>query len=146
MNILFVCHGNINRSIAAHIIFQHYYPEHSVDSAGLRKNGVGALITKQAHKTLNTMGYTCFRAHRAKLITEDMIKKAEIVFYFDSGNYKRLISTFPTHTTKYKCLGDLIGEKRIADPHFDNSHTVVFPMIEEAVKKIGDVYGLLVRG
>ena len=56
MKVLFLCHGNVNRSAAAEIILKQDYPHIEVKSAGLKTTD-GRITAKKMRDVLNAVGY-----------------------------------------------------------------------------------------
>jgi len=117
-NVLFVCHGNINRSAAAHIILEALCLDCYIQSAALKDTKGGELITLKMRKALELAGYPT-RLRRSVPINAEMVEWASIVFYMDNANYRKLMAKFPESVTKFKPLYEYIpGSTRIADPQF----------------------------
>ena len=55
MKVLFLCHGNVNRSAAAEIILRYDYPHIEVKSAGLKTTD-GRITAKKMRDVLNDVG------------------------------------------------------------------------------------------
>lgn len=116
--ILVICHGNVNRSAAAHIILKHYGVE--VDSAGFVNPG--RPMAKKMRLALTKRGYDVeqINAHRSKLVNKSLIAKANLTFFMDKGNMARLMALAPEHASKYRCLASYLTPPglRIPDPGF----------------------------
>lgn len=116
--ILIVCHGNVNRSAAAHIILAHYSLD--VDSAGFVNPG--RPMAKKMRLALTKRGYDQdqIEAHRSKLANKTLIAKANLTFFMDMGNMRRLLKLAPEHQSKFRCLAHYLNPPglRIPDPGF----------------------------
>ena len=89
MKILFVCVGNINRSVAAEIICKKLAPQHEVKSCGL--NGVSNhSITNKMRTVLTGMGYEVPAVQKSTGITQALLDWADWVIVMDKANLKRL--------------------------------------------------------
>lgn len=137
MRILFVCHGNINRSAAGEIILKQLKPEWEVQSAGVREGAGGEKTTLKMRNALQEKGFPS-DGIRSQPLTEGLLGWADIVFYMDSGNLKRLARFNSQHSPKFFPLGELIDRRSIPDPHFsagNEQHKLVIDMLAEALRK-----------
>lgn len=126
--VLFLCHGNINRSVAAELLTKKYFPSIDVDSAGLKDSAGGELISKKMRTVLKeTNDIDSMR--RSKKCNHQMMEWADIVFYMDNGNRKRIEDQFPEYMSKCQSLAACLGIPKIPDPAFskgiDEYHKVV---------------------
>jgi protein-tyrosine phosphatase len=136
MRILFVCHGNINRSSAGEIILKQIKPDWEVQSAGVKEGAGGEKTTLKMRKALQEKGFPS-EGIKSQALTETLLEWADLVFYMDSGNLKRLAKFDPKHSTKLHSLGELTGKRSIPDPHFSSGyeqHKLVVDMISEALQ------------
>lgn len=134
--VLFVCHGNVNRSAAAHIIAQQdYSKELTVKSCGLKTTD-GKITAKKMREALDAKGYKT-EGIRSSVITQAMVDWADYIFYMDDANERRFIDQFG-EMDKAKKLSNLIpGCKKIPDPAFDKgyeTHYKVIDLIKSALK------------
>ena len=137
MKVLFVCHGNIERSASAEIIAQKHYPHWQVLSCGVKATP-GRITGKKMRTALTERGHPT-TGIRSTQITQEMIDWADRVFYMDGGNERRLKEQF----------GEVEHAQRLSD-YVDGANTVPNPgrckdltmhlrivdMIEEALPKI----------
>lgn len=139
MKVLFVCHGNINRSPSAEIIAKKLQPQWEVKSCGL-KTWAGRITAKNMRITLGERGYGA-EGIRSSEITDELVEWADRIFYMDGGNERRFLARFGS-LAKAQRLSDFVdGSDRIPDPTWckdRSTHHRVISMIEEAVGKIGD--------
>lgn len=136
MKILFVCHGNINRSSAGEIILKQLKPDWEVQSAGVKDGAGGEKTTLKMRNSLKEGGFP-FEGIRSQALTENLLEWADLVFYMDNGNLKRLTRFDPKHSVKLHPLGELLGKSSIPDPHFSpgqEQHKLVVAMILEALQ------------
>lgn len=133
--VLFICHGNINRSAAAEIIAKKDYPNLEVKSCGLKARQ-GELTTKKMREALALNGYPT-DGIRSTLITEELVDWADKVFYMDNANEKRFEERFG-ELGKAEKLSNYAEVKRIPDPHFAKGidmHIHVIKLIQKALTK-----------
>jgi len=133
MRILFVCHGNVNRSAAAEIICSKIYPSLEVKSAGLKTKG-GIITAKKTRDLLNLKGYDT-QGIRSTPISKELVGWADIVFYMDNPNHSRLINEFGD-SAKFKRLGLYAGVEKIPDPGFSKGtkvHELAIFLIEKSL-------------
>lgn len=133
MNVLFICHGNVNRSAAAEIITKQNYPQLKVKSCGLKTTN-GKITSKKMRDTLNEFGYVTGGIRSTK-IDRTLVHWADIIFYMDAANLKRLEIAFG-HTPKAHNLGICAGVDRIMDPAFSagrDQHKRVVALIQTAI-------------
>ena len=132
MKVLFVCHGNVNRSPAAQIIAEQQYPFLDVKSCGLKAKE-GTITAKKMRDTLNEFGYYT-NGIRSIQMTMDYWRWADIIFYMDSGNERRLNKAFGL--SKSKRLSDYCDINKIPDPAFSKgreAHKLVIYLIDKAL-------------
>lgn len=113
-NILVVCVGNICRSPIAAALLKHHYPQKHIDSAGL-----SAVVGQHADdKAMAVMALDNIDMsdHIAKQISEDLVKKADLIFTMSINQTKWIESQWPHCRGKTFKLGHWI-DKDIADPY-----------------------------
>lgn len=111
MNVLFVCVGNINRSIAGEVICRkHYSNFHDVKSCGL--NGkAGRSITGKMRGVLRENGYEVPEVQKSVASSEELFSWADIIFGMDTANLRKMLLLYPEHESKFRIIG-------VPDPHF----------------------------
>lgn len=129
-----LCNGNLNRSPAAAKILQRHRPALDVQSAGVAADD-RRLIARKMRTALESFGYDS--GGRSRRITRVMVDWAELVMVMDERNAEKLLRLWPDETVQLKIryVGDLIGVKKIPDPHFAvgiDSHCAVVRQLEEA--------------
>ena len=113
-NILVVCVGNICRSPIAAALLKHHYPQKNIDSAGLSAVvGHHADAKAMAVMALDNIDMS---DHIAKQISEDLVKKADLIFTMSFNQTKWIESQWPHCRVKTFKLGHWI-DKDIADPY-----------------------------
>jgi protein-tyrosine phosphatase len=127
MKVLFLCHGNVNRSAAAEIILKQDYPHIEVKSAGLKTTD-GRITAKKMRDVLNDVGYKT-EGIRSTAVTQELVDWADEIFYMDDANKKRFIDKFGDLPKAQKLSNLIPGVKKIPDPAFadgtDMHHEVV---------------------
>lgn len=139
--ILFVCFGNIYRSPFAQYYAQTLLP----DSVKINSSGYHPISGRVSHQkavdVANEFGIDLSQ-HRSSVITEDMVKQADIVLTFDEQNRKTLINKFPFARKKIYYLGLIPykGPVIIDDPIEGNIYTVreTFKIIKRAIDSLKD--------
>jgi len=134
MKILFLCHGNVNRSAAAEIISRVDYPQHEYKSAGLKTSN-GRITAKKMRDTLAEHNYT--ESIRSSICTQELVDWADKIFYMDDANARRFDDQFPNDTSKARKLSDFLsGVNKIPDPAFAKGtemHHEVIKLIKAAL-------------
>lgn len=138
MKILFVCHGNINRSAAAEIICRKLRPGWEVKSCGVATTD-GKITASKMRAALERAGYE-EQAIRSSVATEQLMEWASVIYYMDHSNLQKLVEQFGDNP-KYQSLAMLAGVERIPDPHFDSNPEAcahVILLLESGIREIRD--------
>ena len=133
--IIFVCHGNICRSVAAEYIFKSLSKEYDVISRATSLEETGNDIYPPMKRELNK-NHIPFDRHYAKRIDYKDYDKADYIFYMDDENYYSLSRMFP-HSNKiypiYKYTSDI---SEIEDPWYTGRFDLVVSQITKCLKDI----------
>ena len=111
--VCFVCTGNTCRSPMAAALYNHLHAQEPTQafSAGLAANE-GEPIALNALLALKSRGVACteennYEAHTAKMLTKEMVDRAEKVYALSSRHYLALCTAFPEEIDKFHLLGDI---------------------------------------
>ena len=138
MNVLFLCHGNINRSAAGEIILKKVKPDWNVKSAALKETKGGHITAKKMREALAELGYDG-TGIRSTPVSQELIDWADVVFYMDDSNEEKLRAKFGEEVFKKSIrMSNLIGLPKIPDPNYAKTnelHKQVIVMLEMALDK-----------
>lgn len=137
MKVLFVCHGNIERSASAEIIAHRMFPNWEVKSCGVAAKN-GRITGKKMRTALAHRGYAT-TGIRSLMITQQMVDWADRIFYMDGGNERRFVEQFGV-VAKAQRLSDYVeGANTVPNPGRCKDltmHLRIADMIVEALPKI----------
>jgi protein-tyrosine-phosphatase len=102
-NVVFVCFGNIMRSPMAELLLKRALAEHGAQGIVVSSAGIHASPGKEAHPwalaAARDFGLSLDR-HRSKLLTAEMMEKADAVFAMDFQNKAELLALYPDRREK----------------------------------------------
>jgi protein-tyrosine-phosphatase/predicted ATP-grasp superfamily ATP-dependent carboligase len=128
---VFVCHGNIMRSPMAERMLKRVLVEHGQEDVDVCSAGMHALPGHEAHPRAQLVGREIGLSldhHRAQLMTEELVNKADAIFAMDFQNKAELLARFPQAERKIFMLSAYAeGSQRyreIDDPYFGGDDEV----------------------
>ena len=135
--IVFVCHGNICRSVAAEYIMKSMTDQYEVISRATSFEEIGNDIYPPMKRELVNNNIP-FERHYARRIDRDDYASADYVFYMDDENYSFLYRMFgddPKIKPIYEWTPSIT---EIEDPWYTGRFNVVVNQITQCVKDILD--------
>ena len=117
IRILFICHGNICRSVMAQCMMQNLVQkaglaeQFEIDSGAVSREEIGNPIYPPARRELGKHGVQVLE-HRARQVTEADYRHFDRLYYMDSSNRRYLERMLPRDPEKIRPL--LSGD--VADP------------------------------
>ena len=131
IKIIFVCHGNICRSVMAEFIFKNLVKEKGIDksfeisSAGVSSEEEGNDIYPPAKRELRRHNIPC-TSHYAHRITDEEFRENNLIIALDSSNMRRLLSRFGKDD-KIRMLLD----REVDDPWYTGDFSTAYRDITE---------------
>ncbi len=117
-NILVICLGNICRSPMAEGMLKKRYPDKQIASAGLREITAGWSADPFSIRVMRENGIDISR-HRARVLTADMLKKADLVLTMEKEQSEIVKYSFPNYRGKIMRIGEF-GDYDVPDPYSRN--------------------------
>lgn len=116
-SILLVCSGNTCRSPMAAAILKSLDPQGSVESAGIAARE-GDRAAEMAQRAMSRRGIS-LETHRARKVTGDMLRKADLVLVMSPHHRESLAERYPELAAKIRLLAAEAGEgdTGIPDPY-----------------------------
>lgn len=132
--IIFVCHGNICRSVMAEYIFNYYNKnkEYECFSRATSREEIGNDIYYLAKETLRK-NHIPFSRHHATQITLKDYNDAFLVLIMDDNNYYNLNKMLPSVDKVHYLKEYSVGSGSIQDPWYSNKFDLVFDEIKAGV-------------
>lgn len=117
MNILFVCTGNTCRSAMAGAILSHLAKENNADICA-DSCGVAAYPAPASHNAVLAVDELYgidLKGHEAKMVSADLVDKADVIFAMTPRHAQALLSLFP------ECADKLtVANPEITDPYMQD--------------------------
>lgn len=143
-NILFLCYGNINRSVLAQKCMQHHLGVStplSIDSAGFHpkanRPADPVMVQTATEKGIDLNHWS------SQYVSKDAVDKADVILVMEIEHFRRLIRLYPACKHKTYLLGSAIIDSNqlpleIADPFCQSPETYAqcFDHINSATKAI----------
>ena len=144
IRILFICHGNICRSTAAHMILQKMVleagcgDEFLIDSAATSTEEIGNPVYPPMKKALQSMNIQIL-SHRARQVRRSEYGDWDYIIGMDHANMRNLNRIFggdPDH--KLSMLMSWAGEdgQEVDDPWYTGLHLEVARQIERGCREL----------
>ena len=137
INILFVCHGNICRSVMAQYILTDMLQKRGlstrfeVDSAAVSREEIGNPIYPPARHELERRGVPV-GAHRARQVTMEDYRHFDRIYYMDRSNRGYLERLLPRDPEKIRPL----LSHDVADPWYTGDFTKTYEDLAAGCEKI----------
>lgn len=132
LNVLVLCHGNVNRSPAA-AAFLSREPNFRVKSGGFLHNNRRAAA--KMRRALQRLGYN-LEEHRSHLTTKEDIEAADIVLVMDDRNLREVGSLGPSRMDHVHKLGSfLTPEEKIPDPCWVSESSPQFNQVIDTIQR-----------
>lgn len=131
IKILFVCHGNICRSVMAEYICKSIRPDLYCESRAVSYEEEGNDIYPPAKKCLDRHGIKYDR-HHATRITQEDYDNFDVIYVMDQSNMRLIKNIVNDYDHKIFMLDD----KDVSDPWYYNNYDEVYDQMYEKIKEI----------
>lgn len=129
--ILFVCHGNICRSVMAEYILKSMTADIYCESRATSNEEIGNDIYPSAKRCLDRHGIKYDR-HHARRVNIDDYNKFDEIYVMDSYNLANIKRMLDDRDHKIKMLCDF----DIEDPWYTDNFELVYDEIKQGILKI----------
>ena len=135
--ILFICHGNICRSVMGEYILRDMVRragrerEFEIDSAAVSREEIGNPIYPPAERELRRRGVPVGN-HRARQVTMEDYRHFDRIYYMDASNARYLKRLLPDDPEKIRPL----LEKEVADPWYTDDFAATFADLTLGCRRI----------
>ena len=133
--IIFVCHGNICRSVAAEYIMKSLTNNFIISSRATSLEEIGNDIYPPMKKELIRNNIP-FDRHYAKQINYDDYQQADYIFYMDDENYYYLNKMFPDSNKILPIYKWTPSITEIEDPWYTGNYQLVVAQLSRCVRDI----------
>jgi len=140
--IIFVCHGNICRSVAAEFIFKYLLQKYQIEdrfevfSRATSTEEIGNDIYPPMKRALANHNIPIYR-HEAKQITKQDYDKADIIFYMDNNNLNYLKYLLNDDQKKFQIISKYTENLHyIEDPWYSGEYEIVINEIWQCCEDI----------
>jgi protein-tyrosine-phosphatase len=120
-HILIVCTANICRSPVAKAVLQDRLQKRGLIGWLVDSAGTWAVEEREASRysteVMHEKGFDLSN-HRAQMITNEMLKTADLILCMETGHVEALQAEFPRYADKIYLLSQMIGKRfSISDPY-----------------------------
>ncbi len=129
--ILFVCHGNICRSVMAEFICKKYRPDIECASAAVSYEEEGHDIYPPAKRCLDRHGIP-YSKHHARRVTKQDYDRFDQIYVMDRYNMKNILRIMDDPENKIKMLRPY----DIEDPWYTDNYDKVYEEILEGISEL----------
>lgn len=133
--IIFVCHGNICRSVAAEYIMKNLSHDFIIESRATSFEEIGNDIYPPMKRELLRNNIP-FERHHATRIDQNDFNNADYIFYMDNENKYSLLRMFGESNKIMPIYQFTEGIYEIEDPWYTDRFDVVVKQITQCVKDI----------
>ena len=139
--IIFVCHGNICRSVAAEFIAKQMLKEENIQqimviSRATSREEIGNDIYPPMKKALIRHGIE-FGPHQAKQITQEDYEWADEIYYMDRNNLNYLSYLLDNHKKIIYPISKYSPSiQEIDDPWYTGEYDIVLKQLQICIKDI----------
>ena len=146
IRILFICHGNICRSAAAHMILQKMVLDAGlsdmfyIDSAATSTEEIGSTVYPPMKRVLQSMNIPIL-GHRARQVKSREYVDWDYIIGMDNANMRNLNRIFGGDSDhRLSMLMSWTGEdgREVEDPWYTGRHDAVAKQIERGCRAILD--------
>lgn len=137
IKILFVCHGNICRSVMGEYILREMVRRAGregafvIDSAAVSREALGDPIYPPAARELRRRGIPLGN-HRARQVTMEDYRHFDRIYYMDKSNARFLSRMLPADPEKIRPL----LEREVADPWYTDNFDRTYQDLEQGCRNI----------
>lgn len=129
--ILFVCHGNICRSVMAEYILKNKNKDIYCESAATSNEEIGNDIYPPAKRCLELHNIK-YDKHHARRVTEEDYDAFDEIYVMDSNNMRNILRIINDKENKIKKLCSF----DIEDPWYTGDFETVYSQINEGIDNI----------
>ena len=140
MKVVFVCWGNICRSVTCEYLFSYYLNKDNIkgfetDSFGVSNEEYMNPIYPKMRMEFKKYHIPIY-PHYAKKITESDINNSDLIFALDSSVYSVLKRRYPNRDNIYLLNEYLNKKEEVEDPWYSLRFNHVFLLIQEYIKSL----------
>lgn len=139
--IIFLCHGNICRSVAAEWIAIHYLKVNGlsdafeIESRACSSEEIGNDIYPPMKQALRRAGIP-FGPHAAKRLDQEDYRRSDVIYYMDQSNLRHLSYSFDDPKGIFKSICEGMPFHEIEDPWYTGNFDFVVEQISACIENI----------